>query len=430
MGAVLLAIALSGCGTAPEVTPFPQASGGPQASGAILPGETALPTPGTTTAPGHELYGFVPYWEMDDEGFAEHVAATPLTTLGLFSVTHTAKGAINTRQRGHALIAGDIGTRLIREAHERGVRVELVYTSFGVPRNRTLLESDTLQATVIASLVAYADSLGVDGINVDIEALDPTLIPAFGGFVEALRAAVRAVDPTHTVSVATGPHALGAAMALAAAVAGADRIFLMGYDYRTGRSEPGASAPLDRSDGATASLRTSLDLYAALGVPPDRLLLGLPLYGVEWPVAGPVIGAPSTGAGEAWFPRAHVALLEDPDIVPLRDEVEQVEVYFLGSDGTIGAPTPEPPATTDPPGTSGSSATPGSAAPSEPSGAPSPDRTWQGVYVDSPATLAPKMALANERGLAGSGFWAIGYERGLPGYTRLMERFMAGEPLP
>jgi hypothetical protein len=40
------------------------------------------------------------------------------------------------------------------------------------------------------------------------------------------------------------------------------------------------------------------------------------------------------------------------------------------------------------------------------------------------------MALANERGLAGAGFWAIGYERGLPLYTRLMEQFTAGEPLP
>jgi spore germination protein YaaH len=343
---------------------------------------------------------------MDDDGIAEHVAGTPLTTLALFSVTHTAQGEINTRQRGHELISGATGARLIREAHERGVRAELVYSSFGGPRNRRLLESDTLQAVVIASLVAYATEIGVDGINVDIEALDATLVPAFGGFVEDLRAAWRADDPARQVSVATGAHALGAAMAVAAVTAGADRIFLMGYDYRTGRSAPGASAPLDRSDGETQSLRTSLDLYAALGVPAERLLLGLPLYGVSWPVAGPVIGAPSMGRGEAWFPRANVPLLSDPAVVPLRDEVEQVEVYLLASDGTVGPPA------------------------SDPAGSPPADRAWEAVYVDSPDTLAAKMALANERGLAGSGFWAIGYERGLPAYTRLMERFRAGEPLP
>ena len=119
----------------------------------------------------------------------------PLTTLALFSVTHTAKGAINTKQRGYRLITGDVGRRLIREAQERGTRVELVYTSFGGPRNRKLLESDELQATVIASLVALAADLGLDGINVDIEALDPTLVPAYGGFVADLRAAVLAEDP-------------------------------------------------------------------------------------------------------------------------------------------------------------------------------------------------------------------------------------------
>jgi spore germination protein YaaH len=401
---VLLALALAACGSAPEPTSSPEASGP-----SIMPSPVGSTEASPVPAPGHELYGFLPYWEMGADGIAAHVADTPLTTLALFSVTHTAKGTINTKQRGYELITGDVGRRLIREARQRGTRVELVYSSFGGPRNRKLLESDELQATVIASLVALAADLGVDGINVDIEALDPTLVPAYGAFLADLRAAVLAQDPGDTVSVATGAHALGAAMAVAAAAADVDRIFLMGYDYRTGRSDPGATSPLDRSDGGIQSLRTSLDLYAALGVPAERLLLGLPLYGVEWPVAGPAIGAPSTGRGEAWFPRAHVGLLADPSITPLRDDIEQVEVYLLGSDGTVGPPSPD-----------ASVATP----------SPSPGRTWQAVYVDSPATLAPKMALANERGLAGAGFWAIGYERGLPGYTRLMERFTAGDPLP
>ena len=42
--------------------------------------------------------------------------------------------------------------------------------------------------------------------------------------------------------------------------------------------------------------------------------------------------------------------------------------------------------------------------------------------------FASKRALANERGLAGAGFWAIGCERGLPAYTDLIARFVAGSP--
>ena len=52
---------------------------------------------------------------------------------------------------------------------------------------------------------------------------------------------------------------------------------------------------------------------------------------------------------------------------------------------------------------------------------------WQALYVDSPETLAPKLGLADDRGLAGAGFWAIGYERGLPGYTDLIARFAGGQ---
>ena len=48
---------------------------------------------------------------------------------------------------------------------------------------------------------------------------------------------------------------------------------------------------------------------------------------------------------------------------------------------------------------------------------------WRAIYLDTPTSLTPKLRLANDRGLAGAGFWAIGYERGLPEYTRLIERF-------
>jgi hypothetical protein len=55
------------------------------------------------------------------------------------------------------------------------------------------------------------------------------------------------------------------------------------------------------------------------------------------------------------------------------------------------------------------------------------ERDWNAVYYDSPRSLTPKLALADARGLAGAGFWAIGYERGLPDYTKLIKTFKAGK---
>ena len=120
-------------------------------------------------------------------------------------------------------------------------------------------------------------------------------------------------------------------MAAGANEAGADRIFLMAYDYRTGASEPGATSPIDRRDGDEKDLPWSLDLYAPLGVPPEKLLLGLPLYGVTWPVVGPEIGAPATGAARPGSCATTSTSCATRRPCPQRDEIESVEVYALGS---------------------------------------------------------------------------------------------------
>jgi hypothetical protein len=106
--------------------------------------------------------------------------------------------------------------------------------------------------------------------------------------------------------------------------------------------------------------------------------------------------------------------------VPVRDDIEVVELYSLDRKGDpLRRPSAPPSAGAGSPSPAPSSA--GSAAPAQ-------TGPWRAIYVDSPATLAPKLSLANDRGLAGAGFWAIGYERGLPGYTDLIARFAAGEP--
>jgi hypothetical protein len=388
--AAALTIALASVLSSPP-TPQPAV---PSAGPGGLTAASARPT--TRPIPGHEVFGFVPYWEMND-GIAEDVAGLDLTTLALFSVTHTKDGAIDTKQTGYKRITGDIGKQLIREAHDRGVAVQLVYSSFGTDRNARLLGSTALQDATIASLVSLVTTIGVDGIDVDIEQIDAGLVPAYGAFVGRVRDALRAAVPDATVSVATGAGLAGAAMAVAATAAGADRIFLMGYDYHYAGSDTGASAPMDRRDGANEDLPWSLDLYGSLGIPAERTILGLPLYGMRWRVAGPELGALPLGNGAIWVPADNPAFLAAPPIPPVLDPLEVVEFYAVGP--TVSAV----------PGDSRATA------------------GWQAIYVDSPRTLTPKLRLADDRGLAGAGFWAIGYERGLPGYRDLANTFAAGK---
>jgi spore germination protein YaaH len=397
----LFAALVLGCGgvspSGPTSSGRPPGSGSPAANG-------PTPRPTIIPVPKHEVYGYVPYWEMDGS-IAEHIGRTDLTTLALFSVTHKRNGTLD-NQTGLKRIRGEVGGAMIRAAKQHGARVEIVYTSFGATKNRSFYGDPKAQERWLDEIIGLVEELDLDGVNMDVEALPIELVADYGAFVGRLRTALRERRPEAQVSVATQANEVGAAMAAAAAVAGADRIFLMAYDYRWAGSEPGASAPIDRIDGEVKDITWSLDLYGTLGVPTDRLILGLPLYGVTWPVTAPGFLAPSSGRGDAWVPRHNLGVFADPAFAPTFEPTESVEFYTVPS-AFATAPS------------SGAAPAAGASASPEPI-------EWNAVYYDSPRSLAPKLRLADQRGLAGAGFWAIGYERGLPDYTELIATFRAG----
>ena len=346
---------------------------------------------------GTELYGYLPYWQITG-GMAGYLESLPLTTVALFSVTARRTGVIDTRPQGYRRITGPIGRRIIDEAHARNTRVELVFTSFGSERNAALFRPIAPEPgatpgatpgaapwrTTVGELVDLAADLGVDGINVDVELLDEVDRPAYGEFLRALRDALLARLPDATLSVATEAGLRGTGNALAAVQAGVDRLFLMGYDYHWSGSQPGASSPVDRADGLY-DLNWSIAAYVDAGVPRDRIVLGLPLYGMTWRTLGPDRTSPVVGDGVPWLPSRNLDRLQDPAFQPGRDALELAE-YFAEPDGD----------------------------------------EWLLTYYDSPATIRAKLALALDQGLAGGGFWAIGYERGVPGFLEVMTDFRAG----
>ena len=383
------------------------ASGGPESSEpTIAPSPTPVPPLG-----GTELYGYLPYWQMT-ESMAAYLSDVPLTTLAMFSVSSRRNGAIDSRDVGYKRITSTLARQIIADAHARGKRVELVFTSFGGDKNGRFFgrlprssggatpsagpspESSPAASLgvppaapwqrTVGELVQLVKDVGVDGINADVEQLDELDRDAYGEFLVALGSALRTAVPGATLTVATEAGLRGTGNAGAAAQAGVDRVFLMGYDYHWSGSQPGASSPVDRSDGQY-TLRWSIEQYVDAGVPRDRILLGLPLYGMSWRTIGPDRSAPVLGNGASWIPNRHLDVLLDPAFVPGRDPLEIAE-FFIRPDGDA----------------------------------------WRVTYYDSPATLRAKLAFARDQGLAGGGFWALGYERGLPGYAELMRDFRNG----
>jgi spore germination protein YaaH len=335
-----------------------------------------------------DVYGYLPYWEMSSATL-DYLDYDALSVISLFSVTWTGTGTVDRSEPGYAAITGSIGRSVIAAAKARGVRVELCFTTFGYTKNEDLFGDPVRRATVIGELRSLVRDLGVQGVNVDAELIKGTWFDEYGVFLADLRAALRADNPTASVSVATNANTSGAAMARRAADAGADRIFVMGYAYRSGGSNPGAIAPLvGRDTPSGLDLRVTIDRYAAAGVPLGRVLLGLPYYGMTWPTSSSALGAARTGSGTTYTPRRQIGKPASLG-VPLRYEPGESVSWYAWYDKAAA--------------------------------------TWRQVFYDTPTSLRPKYAYAIERRLAGVGIWALGYDRGVPGYWDLLKT-MFGPP--
>ncbi|MHB8672625.1 MAG: glycosyl hydrolase family 18 protein [Candidatus Limnocylindrales bacterium] len=357
----------------------------------VLFATPAIPTPVAADVPlapltvdqvthrlSKEVFGYLPYWELDG-GTDANLRYDLLSTIAFFGVNANSDGTLNTSLPGYAGYLSANATTIIQHAHAMGVRTVITFQSFGTSKNAAFFTNPTAQATAIQQLVALMQARGADGANVDVEEISGTYFPAYASFVGALRQAAIAVNPNAQVTVATNAATSGARMAAAAVGAGADRAFLMGYNYRTGGSSPAGSIdPLVRAGGGL-SLTTTLDTYASYGVPMDHVILGLPFYGITWPTISADLRAPAQPAS------TYYASLFLPSSLPGSaagatmdyDPVEQSARL------TIFDPVAQ---------------------------------TWYQTYYDDPTALTVKLALVNQRSLAGAGFWALGYEQGQPGY--------------
>ena len=190
--------------------------------------------------------------------------------------------------------------------------------------------------------------------------------------------------------MATNSNTSGAKMAAAAAANGADRIFLMGYGYRSASSNPvGSIDPLVTASG-NQNLTWSLDQYAAAGVPAQKLILGLPLYGRQSPTVTSGFGsarqpAAAYGGGGPVFVKD---LTKSAAGLSVRYDAFEQSVVLTGWDLA--------------------------------------DATWTQLYYDDAAALAPKAQLALRRGLAGVGLWALGFDRGQSGYWAVLASLHRG----
>jgi spore germination protein len=131
----------------------------------------------------------------------------------------------------------------------------------------------------VAEIAALVRSGDFSGIDIDYENLRGQDRGAFTAFVNELAAALHSEGKTLSVAVFAkttdgGYDERNVAQDYAALGRVADQVRLMGYDYHWGTSPPGPVAPI-------GWIREVVG-YAKTQIPPNRIVLGVPLYGYDW----------------------------------------------------------------------------------------------------------------------------------------------------
>lgn len=380
------------------------AAQGSRSSPGRTPAHTSasLPPSGRTGGDPEEdpvpvVAGYYPYYARLDGFLPGDLAAQHLTHI------HYAFAGVDDQGRA-VLENADLdlpnfaGLRELKAEHP-GLRTLLSVGGWDYSRNLSLAASGPERRRIFAETAAdLMEEHGFDGLDLDWE------FPVSGGKEGTLhspqdgenyRLLLREVRRELDVRGA----AAGRRYLLTAAVApgedflenvrpadlaeSVDHLFLMGYDLGgPWDRQVGFSAPLS-APSEQPSVRRGVEAYLAAGVPPEKLVLGVPFYGYLYQVSGPgeeAPGGPFRSGQSVGYDTAVSRYLEEGR----RGFSQEAQQPSLSGDG------------------------------------------WFLVYED-PSSVAAKARLAQEKGLAGAGAWELSQDRGAQLLSVLHRTLRAGE---
>jgi spore germination protein len=336
-----------------------------------------------------EVMGFLPYWELGAE-----LRWDVLDIVAYFDVGVRPDGSLGD---SNGWPDDPAVADLIARAAQEGKRAVLTVTNFNPDEISSLVQGAAARQQFIDAIVPLVLGAGGHGINIDLEGVRAEDREAFTLFVTEVAAAFHNADPAAHVSVSAPAVDWSGAFDTAGLLAAADALFIMGYDYHWRGGNPGPVAELSSGTLWPARLnlgRTIADYTAPLAhADRRRLILGLPLYGRDWPADSDEAPAqrPRDGDGN---------LIGDARSVFYRDwsqgvgdllwDIESATPWYVYREGDA----------------------------------------WRQVWAEDVVSIAAKLDLAVEHDLS-LGFWALGYDDADPALWEVVaERAAAVSPLP
>ncbi len=269
--------------------------------------------------PDIPLDAWAPYWTLDDSlpEFRSRVGSMREVSPFWFNATGVDQITVDPNARPDQI------EQFMSIARLRGATiVPSIIDALPAGEMAAILADPVTRARHVAALVAFAEDGGYDGLDLDYEqfafadgrASWASTRPNWVAFIEELSAALHARGRTLTVSI---PPVFDAerngdsgfwVYDYAAIAPLVDRIRIMAYDYSV--NEPGPIAPIGWVESAIVG---AIDATGA----PEKLVLGIPSYGRNWPISVTGTCPPSEVQGRTSVNARSVdSLLERRDATP------------------------------------------------------------------------------------------------------------------
>ena len=189
---------------------------------------------------------------------------------------------------------------VVDSALANGVRVNLCVTLFS--NHTTFFSSATSQQTLISNLISLVQSRGAHGVNIDFEGIPSSQKTNFTNFMINLSTQMHSAIPNSQVSTVLYAVDWNNIFDVSTLSQHVDLFVLMGYGYYwTNSSIAGPVDPLYHyiSNSYKYSLSRTITYYLDKGLPSNQFVVGLPYYGRDWPVSNGMIPSSTTGSGTA-----------------------------------------------------------------------------------------------------------------------------------
>jgi spore germination protein len=351
---------------------------------------------------GNEVFGFAPYWTINK---LDNVDFTTLTTFAYFGVEIGADGNLVKDDQGYETFHSSKATEIFRKAHDHGTRVVLTLTLMDNATIKEFLADPQARERAISQAIDEVKNRGIDGVNIDIEYSGNPGSQArdnFSVFVKDMTTAMHTEIPESQVTVSVyASSAIGSKLYDIASIgATSDAVFMMAYDFATSGSDhviPTSPLYGHKEGKYWYDVSTAVEDFLKV-MPADKLILGLPWYGYNYPVSKPGVKVEKyQGYSYYYYANrrrylAHFRPSANAQTYAAANEDEPAEMTGWDDAGKVGWRAYQT------------------------------DGIWRMIFLDDEKSLALKYQFAKEKNLGGVGMWALGFDNGRDELWSLLKR--------